>query len=139
MSISLGTRVRMLVSLCGMATHYSRTGSVIRPLLIVTINLSQSLSPFIRGRTSDQSCGLRITNGNQRLRVLRTAVFVEQVIDVRTGAFERTVARWNIGLQFVHAVRGFGTVIDLNPDAFLLGNHFALAVESTAAGAIAHV
>ena len=25
-SISLGTRVRMFVSLCGMATHYSRTG-----------------------------------------------------------------------------------------------------------------
>src|SRR5881394_144839 len=70
---------------------------------------------------------------NQRLRMLGTAVAIEKVIDVGTGSLQRPVALRDICLEFVHAIRRLGTLIHLHPDTGLLRNHFALAVERSAA------
>src|ERR1700722_18082307 len=82
---------------------------------------------------------LQITDRDQRLRMFGPAILIEQVIDVGTGAFQCAIARRNIGLQFVHAMRGLGAIVNRHPDALFLRNHLALSVERSAAWAVAHI
>src|SRR5580698_5823867 len=93
--------------------------------------LSQRLHRFRRW--------LQITDRDQRLWMFRPAVFIEQIIDVRTGAFERPIARRNISLQLVHSMGCLRPVVHRNPNARLLRDHLALAVEGPATWAVAQV
>src|SRR5262249_19236752 len=81
---------------------------------------------FVRGRRS----------GSVRLRMPGTTVFVEEVIDPGTRAFQRAIRRRDIDLQQLELIRGFRTVVNLHPDARLLRNHFALAIIGAPAWAI---
>src|SRR6266436_174404 len=69
----------------------------------------------------------------------RTAVALQEVIDVGTRALQRTVRRRNVNLQKLELVRGFRTLVDLHPDTRLLRNDFALAVVGAAARPIAQL
>src|SRR5580658_9061974 len=76
---------------------------------------------------------------DQRLRVLRTAVAVEIVINVGAGSFKRPVALRNIDLQILNPIGGLRALIHLDPDARPIGKHLALPVQRAAAGAVAQI
>src|SRR5262245_60591540 len=67
------------------------------------------------------------------LRMSGTAIFVEEVIDPRTRAFQRAIRRRNVNLQQLKLIRRLCAIIHLHPDARLLRYHFALALIGTAA------
>src|SRR6266540_4552694 len=65
-----------------------------------------------------------------------TAVFIEEVIDPGTRAFQRAIRRRDVHLQQFQLIRGLRAVVYLHPDTGLLRNHLAPAIVGTTAWAI---
>src|ERR1700691_4247481 len=137
---------------------YARSPLLMSPSLsrLTGGSLPIRLAKFRQGyrRTWTQACGWywswaallldqrffrHIVDRDQRLRVIGAAVAIEEVIDVGAGALQSAIARRNVRFQLIHTVGRFGALVDLHPNAGLLGDHLALAVGSAAAGPVAHV
>src|SRR5205823_1869244 len=89
---------------------------------------------FARGTESRRS---RPGGGTLRL-ASRAAVPLEEVVDPRAGALERSIGRRHVGPELADPVLRPGTLVHLDPDAGAV-HHLASPHVGTATGAIAHL
>src|SRR5258708_2669288 len=60
--------------------------------------------------------GRRWRQRSSGLWMARPAILVEEVIEPCARALERTIRRWNVNLEQVQFIRGFRTIVHLDPD-----------------------
>src|SRR3974390_1936615 len=89
----------------------------------------------VRGRLRRR----RRADGNQRLGVSRTAIAVQEIVDIGTGALERPFPRRDVNFQLSRSLRGLRSLINLYPHASPVREHLALAIKCATAGAIPQI
>src|SRR5215467_12403404 len=123
-SMSLGTRVWILVNLRAVAVMLFNE---------FQIRLRNGLSSHGR---RDRLERRRRADGDQRLRITRPAVTIQEIVDIGTGALQGSLPRRDVYFQILRSLRGLSAIVYLHPDTSPVRQHLALAIERAPAGAI---